>query len=62
MVTVPVAPPAAGIQEIDCSSWAMVKVPSFLLYEAAPLGGAIVAWMIDSFHCPGQQKWHLPSG
>lgn len=39
MVNAPAAPPAAGIQESDWRSLDMVKVPSFFLYAADPLGG-----------------------
>lgn len=47
-------PAVAGFQVSDSSSWLSVKVPSFFLYEAAPLGAAIVACR-DSFHCPWQR-------
>lgn len=60
-VIVPVAPPAAGIQEIDWRSWDMVRVPSFFLYAADPLGGAIV-FELDSVHCPGRRIGIHPSG
>lgn len=53
-VMVPEAPPAAGIHETDWWSWDMVKVPSFFLYVADPLGGAIVV-QVDGFHCPGRR-------
>lgn len=39
----------------------MVRVPSFFLYAADPLGGAIVL-ELDSFHCPGRRIGMCPSG
>lgn len=51
----------AGVQMSVWSSVAIVKVPSFFLYEAAPLGGAIVAYL-DSFHCLWQRQRYHPSG
>ncbi|MCS4558891.1 hypothetical protein L9G74_20960, partial [Shewanella sp. C32] len=63
IVTAPPAPPAAGIHDTDWRSLDMVRVPSFFLYEADPLGGggggAIVVELeleLDSLHCPGQQQ------
>lgn len=44
-----------GFQMSVCSSSVRVRVPSFFLYEAAPLGGAIVACR-DSFLCPGRRQ------
>lgn len=39
----------------------MVRVPSFFLYAADPLGGAIVL-ELDSFHCPERRIGMCPSG
>jgi hypothetical protein len=39
----------------------MVRVPSFFLYAADPLGGAIVL-ELDSFHCPERRIGMRPSG
>jgi hypothetical protein len=58
---VPDAPPAAGIQDTDWRSGDIVRVPSFFLYAADPLGGAIVI-ELDSVHCPGPHRAIHPSG
>ena len=44
--------PAAATQVRVFSSLDRIRMPSFFLYEATPLRGAIVA-CLDRFHCPG---------
>jgi len=48
----PPAPPATGIHDIDCRSLDMVRVPSFFLYAADPLGG-VGAIVVESPHDSG---------
>lgn len=46
---------------MDWPSCDRVRVPSFFLYAADPLGGAIVL-ELDSFHCPERRIGMRPSG
>lgn len=35
-------PGATGVHETDCRSFESARVPSFFLYDAEPVGGAIL--------------------